>query len=95
MKTIKLKEPTEFNGKKKSKGDILTVSNNIAHGLIERGVAKLYTPENKMMTAEEKTGIKSWNELRKEASEKGLYEKGMTKEDVIEALDEEKSYKTK
>lgn len=54
--------------KKNNAGDVETVSNNVAHGLVEKGIAILYrnklmeSPVDKMLRSEEKP--KTYNKRR-------------------------------
>jgi len=41
-----------------NKGDVIVVGNNIAHGLIDSGKAKLFTGKNKMMVAKRRKGYR-------------------------------------
>jgi len=52
MQKIKLLKKTYLG----NKGEVVEVTNNIAHGLIEAGAGKLYRGRNKMMTPRRKKG---------------------------------------
>ncbi len=58
MQKIKALRKISYNGEIYRRGEILEVGNNEAHGMIERGVAKLYRGRNKMMTVSSRKGYK-------------------------------------
>lgn len=54
MQKLKVLKKMSFNDSTYNRGSVLEVSNNEAHGLIEKGLAKLFVGENKMMTPKKK-----------------------------------------
>ena len=52
MQKIKLIKKNKLG----DKGQVVEVTNNIAHGLIEAGLGKLFKGSNKMMTPRKKKG---------------------------------------
>ena len=56
MQKVKLLKDNKLG----SKDDVIVVGNNIAHGLIDSGKAKLFRASNKMMTTKRKKKKKGY-----------------------------------
>ena len=50
MQKVKILRKMSYLGSIKTRGKVISVTNNEAHGMIESGMARIYTDENKMMT---------------------------------------------
>ena len=58
MRKVKVLKKMSYNGTTYSRGQVVEVSNNDAHGLIEKGLAKLFTGANKMMRPKKRRGYR-------------------------------------
>lgn len=56
MQKLKVLKKLSYNGSIYNRGDVLEAQNNDAHGLIEKGLVKLFVGKNKMMIAGKKKG---------------------------------------